>query len=96
MLEMWSYDKVKRIDKKGGRWHFVTRDLFVDGDEDQPREYYFRNDQKTEFGMLRFERVKDNPYRDYEMLINKIMNNMPFRKSLHSPETEAIWKKNWK
>lgn len=93
---MWSYDRVKRIDRNGGRWHFVTHYLFADVREDEPREIYFRNDQKTEFGMLRFERIKDNPYRDYSTIVNKIMNNAPFRRALLDNETATVWKKNWK
>ena len=96
MLDLWSYDKVKRIDRNGGHWHFVSHYFFAETDEDEPREIYLRNDQKTEFGMLRFERIKDNPYRDYVTIVNKIMNNAPFRKSLLNPETASLWKKNWK
>src|SRR5688572_26971136 len=77
MRESWSYDKEKHFDNKGNRWHFVRRDFFdstVDYGE-RPYELYFRDDEKTEFGLLRFEKSKDNPYRNYETLIKKIMNN---------------------
>ncbi len=98
MKEMWSYDKTKRFGKNGKRWHFV-RCNFYDADIDYdacPYELYFRDDEKTEFGLLRFESKKDNPYRDYDAVISKIMNNVPFRKTLLNPETESVWKKNWK
>jgi hypothetical protein len=52
MGEMWSYDKEKRFDNKGKRWHFVRRHFFdstVDYGE-RPYELYFRDDEKTEFG----------------------------------------------
>ena len=98
MKETWSYDKTKRFGKDGKRWHFVMcifNDTDIDYDE-RPYELYFRDDEKTEFGLLRFEHKKDNPYRDYNAVISKIMNNAPFRKTLLNPETANVWKKNWK
>lgn len=95
---MWSYDKVKRFDQKGDRWHFVRRD-FDELDlayEDRPVEIYFRNDDRSTFGVLRFERRKDNAFRNYETMINKIMNDVHFRESLLAPETKSIWNRNWK
>jgi hypothetical protein len=92
------YERKQRRDKKGTRWHFVSRsieDRAVAYDE-RPFELYFRNDDRTEFGLLRFERRKDNPYRDYEAMVTKIMNNTDFRRSLLDPETASIWRKNWK
>jgi hypothetical protein len=95
---MWTYEKQKRFDKKGRRWHFVYHDL--DGSnipyEEQPIEFYFRDDERMMFGVLRFERRKDNPYRDYEVMVNKIMNDADLRNSLIDPETESIWNRNWK
>ena len=95
---MWSYERQERHDKKGRRWHFVYHDL--DGSntpyEEQPFEIYFRDDDRTVFGVLRFERRKDNPYRDYGTMVNKIMNDADFRNSLTDPETESVWKRNWK
>ncbi len=98
MKEMWSYDKQKRFDANGRRWHFVRRDFFGDvGDyENQPFELYFRNEMRTEFGVLRFERRKDNPYRNYIVMIDRIMNKADFRRTLLDPDTESVWKRNWK
>jgi hypothetical protein len=93
---MWSYDKEKRFDNRGNRWHFVMNLFIKLNDEDSPYELYFRNDERTEFGLLRFERKKDNPYRDYMTVVTKIMNNVEFRKTLLNPETESVWNKNWK
>ena len=62
----------------------------------EPRELYFRNDDETEFGMVRFERIKDFPYRDWDFLMNKILNNIPFRTSHLDADTASVWKKNWK
>lgn len=98
MREYWSYDKVKRLDNKGNQWHFLNRGFLggIDEPENLPSELYFRNDERTEFGLLRFEKRKNNPYRNYEVMINKIMNKVEFRKSLLKPETEDVWNRNWK
>lgn len=98
MSESWYYDKEKRCDLKGRRWHFLFHHVFSNElkYEDCPYELYFRNDDRTEFGLLRFEKRKDNPYRDYNMVINKIMNNREFRKTLLNPDTAEVWNKNWK
>lgn len=95
---MWSYERQKRFDAKGRRWHFVHHDLDGSGlpYDEQPVEFYFRDDERTEFGVLRFERGKDNPYRNYEVMVNKIMNDANYRKSLLAPETEEVWNRNWK
>ncbi len=98
MKEMWTYDKKARFDKKGGRWYFVRRD-FYDADipyEDRPVELYFRDDEGNQFGLLRFERQKDIPFRNYLVMINKIMNDQNFRLELLAPETKRVWNKNWK
>jgi hypothetical protein len=96
--ETWNYERKLRRDQKGIRWHFVSR-FVVDPDvpfDDRPYELYFRNDDRTEFGLLRFEHRKDNPYRDYEAAVTKIMNNAAFRQKLRDPATASIWRKGWK
>src|ERR1043165_5667128 len=97
-MEWWDYDKKPRFDKEGNRWHFVHRRFYEPNipSKEQPDEYYFRDDARTMFGVLRFERWKDNPYRNYEVMISKIMNDEAFRKTLIEPETEKIWNRNWK
>ena len=94
----WSYDGVKRFDKQGNRWHFVRRNFEDETirEDERPYELYFRNDERSEFGLLRFEKVKDNSYRDYQSVVKKIMNNPPFRRSLLAPDTRDLWQKNWK
>ena len=60
--EIWSYERKERRDRKGTRWHFVDRSV-EDPEvpyEERPFELYFRDDDRTEFGLLRFERRKDN------------------------------------
>lgn len=64
--------------------------------QDEPREIYFRDDAQTEFGVLRFEKLQDNPYRDFAAITYKIMNNKPFRCSLLDSETASVWTKSWK
>lgn len=89
MKEMWSYDKTKRFDRRGKRWHFVRCSFFETETpyEDRPVELYFRDDERKVFGLLRFERQKDIPFRNYEVMINKVMNNRAFR-------TTLIWSRN--
>lgn len=97
MKEMWTYDRVKRTDKRGARWHFVTHEtLGAEDYREQPVECFFRDDARTFFGVLRFEHRKDNPYRDYETMVEKIMNKPDFRKTLEDPATEDVWNRNWK
>ena len=96
MVEDWTYHRAKKFDRNRVRWHFVTRYFHVDEGADEPRELYFRNDDSTEFGMLRFEKLQDNPYRDWDAIVTKILNNVPFRRSLLDEETASVWKKNWK
>jgi hypothetical protein len=64
--------------------------------EERPDEWYFRDDARTVFGALKFERRKDNPFRNYGVMIGKIMNDPEFRKTLIDPATESVWSKNWK
>ena len=98
MDEDWSYDDVKRISKNGIRWHFVRCHSLDESlqYEDRPFKLYFRNDQNTVFGLLKFPKIKDNPYRNYDVMINKIMNNELFRQTLICPEAEIKWLKNWR
>lgn len=95
-LDQWSYQRAKTYDKLGGRWHFVIRTFVVKPGEDEPQEIYFRNDDKTEYGMLRFDRPQDNTYRDLKAIVNKIMNNRPFRAALLDDDTAVEWSKAWK
>jgi hypothetical protein len=93
-MDIWSYDKEKRVDKKGNQWHFMSHHLDASEIpyEERPFELYFRDDARTVFGLLRFERRKENPYRDYNLMVRKIMNDAKFRGALLNPETEEVWK----
>lgn len=66
MGNLWTYHKEKSFDKNGNRWHFVSHSIFNDERkyEERPFELYFRNDERTIYGVLKFKRQKDNPYRD--------------------------------
>ncbi len=80
------------------RWHFVSRSV-IDPDvpyDERPFELYFRDDDRTQFGLLRFERRKDNPYRNYEVMVTKIMNDSDFRRALLAPRTKSVWRRTWK
>lgn len=94
MTELWSYEKKKRVDSRGTRWHFMHHDVVVAdlAYEERPYELYFRDDAGTTFGLLRFERRKDNPYRDYELIVRKIMEDSEFRKTLLDPSTKGFWR----
>jgi len=95
--ELWSYERKRRCDRTGVRWHFASRLLISDVPyEERPFELYFRNDDRSEFGLLRFEHRKDNPYRDYEVMVTKIMNDVEFRRTLLDPKTAGVWSKGWK
>ncbi len=95
---MFSYEKKKRLDDQGRRWHFVYHDL---GDEsvpydERPYELLFRDDERKVFGRIRFERRKDSPYRGYEALVQKIIRDPEFRLSLSDPATKKLWRRSWK
>ncbi len=97
MSELWSYEKVKRLDRKGRRWHFVTHDRDSTLPyEERPWELYFHDEERKEFGCIRFERRKENPCRNYDILFSKIMDNPGFRKTLLDPSTKGAWRKRWK
>ena len=98
MKKLCTYDKKKRLSKNNVRYHFVSCTYFDDTIpyEDTPYELYFRNDERTEYGVLRFAKRKENPYRNYEMIVQKIINHDGFRRSLLDLETASIWLKSWK
>lgn len=98
MRDHWSYERQKRFDHKGRRWHFVRRYFGEEAGpyEERPYELYFRDDARTQFGVLRFDSLKDNPYRNHAAIVNKIMNNDEFRRSLLDPETAEVWLDSWK
>ena len=94
-MDMWSYQDRKVFDKKGNRWHFMFHHV-LDSEkkyDENPYELYFRDDDRRIFGVLRFERLKDNPYRNFQTIANKIMNNEEFRKSLIDLSTRKLWRK---
>jgi hypothetical protein len=92
----WTYHRTKLYDKQRMRWHFVTRYFHVEDGEIEPRELYFRNDDETVFGMIRFENIKTFPYRDWNFLKNKLLTNSAFRQPLIDDETRSVWKYKWR
>ena len=92
-MEILSYDSKKHHDPDGRRWHFMRDRVFDDRDPgDRPFVLYFRDDERTQFGALRFQRAKDNPYRDYALIIQKIMRDAEFRASLLDDGTRSVWR----
>jgi hypothetical protein len=98
MKELWTYDKEKRFSSNCERWHFVHMDCFDDNVpyEETPTAWYFRNDKNTIYGILKYDKRKENPHRDYMTMINRIMNKSEFRETLLDESTKDIWNKNWK
>ncbi len=95
VTEDWSYQDRKYFDKEGKRWHFMFHHVWDSEKkyEGMPYELYFRDDERTLFGVLRFEKLKDNPYRDFKAVVSKILNNEAFRNSLLDPSTRTVWKR---
>ena len=92
-METLSYDPKKRHDKAGRRWHFMRHRVFDDREPDEhPFVLCFRDDERTTFGALRFDRAKDNPYRSYAVMIRKIMSDAEFRTSLLDESPESVWR----
>jgi hypothetical protein len=94
-MEMWSYQNKRFYDRKGRRWHFMFHHVWLRGTavQDQPYALYFRNDERTAFGVLRFEHVKDCPYRNFDTVIRKIMDNDEFRATLLDEESKSVWRR---
>jgi len=59
---------------------------------EQPYALYFRDDERTVFGVLRFERSKDNPYSSFATVTRKIMDDAEFRESLIDEGSKKVWK----
>ena len=95
-LDIWNYDKQKRVDKEGVRWHFAVHQSWLSGTMmDGPYEILFRDQDWKEVGIVQFERLKDNPYK-YDKLFEKLMSDPSFRSEHLAPETRKLWNKNWK
>ncbi len=60
--------------------------------DEQPYALYFRNDERTVFGVLRFERSKDNPYSSFATVTRKIIEDAEFRVSLMDEGSKKVWK----
>jgi len=93
-VEIWSYQPKKFHDKKGGRWHFMFHHRWFDdrAPGEQPYALYFRDDERTIFGVLRYERAKDNPYRSLATVTRKIMDDSKFRATLLDEASKKVWR----
>lgn len=93
-METWSLQTKKFHDKKGGRWYFMFhhRYLLDRAPDEQPYALHFRNDERTVFGVLRFDRSKDNPYSSLATVARKIMDDAEFQASLIDKASKKVWK----
>jgi len=53
---------------------------------------HFRNDERTVFGVLRFEHSKDNPYVSLASVARKIMDDAKFQATLIDEGSKKVWK----
>ncbi|HEY4415878.1 MAG TPA: hypothetical protein VGO57_09315 [Verrucomicrobiae bacterium] len=60
--------------------------------DEQPYALYFRNEEHSVFGVLRFEQSKDNPYGSFATVTRKIMEDNEFRTSLLDEGSKKVWK----
>ena len=103
MPDGWDYDRKKRLDKKGNRWHFAehwtwkgdAKFWYLDRTGDRSYDLYFRDDARTIFGVIKFARTRDMSY-GFDKLKEKIMNDPKFRQPLIAPGTKRVWLKSWK
>ena len=93
-METWSPHVKKCHDRHGDGWHFLFqhRILADRAPDEQPYALFFRNEEATVFGVLRFERADDNPYGDFAAITRKIMDDDGFRESLLDSGSQKVWK----
>jgi hypothetical protein len=93
-MENWSPHIKKFHDQAGGRWHFMFQHRYLEerAPDEQPYALHFRNDERTIFGVLRFERSKDNPHGSFADVAHKIMDDAEFRASLVDAGSQKVWK----
>ena len=88
-MDLWTYHRKKFIDKKGCRWHFMHHNRIL-GAKEHAVELYFRNDERTVFGVLRFDRGRSYPGLD--TTARKIMYDAEFRATLLDDESRKVWR----
>ena len=93
-MDTWSLQTKKFHDKKDGRWYFMFHHRYLDdrAPDDQPFALYFRDDERTVFGVLRYEHSKDSPYRSLDTVARKIMDDAEFRSTLLDECSKKVWK----
>jgi len=93
-MDTWSPHTKKFHDSAGGRWYFMFHHRYLDdrAPDEQPYALHFRNDDRTVFGVLRFERACDNPYGDFAAVTRKILDDPNFRASLIDAASHKAWK----
>ncbi|MDR3457074.1 MAG: hypothetical protein P4N60_06480 [Verrucomicrobiae bacterium] len=93
-METWSPHTKKFHDLEGGRWYFMFHHRYLDAraPDEQPYALHFRNDDRTIFGVLRFERANENPHGDFTAVTRKILDDPEFRASLIDEASRKVWK----
>lgn len=95
MRDHWAYEKKRRTDRDGTRWHFVSHYIFEGSDTAATYELYFRRDDHEEYGVARFAE-DEHPGRRHDDLAHRIMNDDEYRRPLLDPKTKCVWLKSWK
>ena len=93
-METWSLQTKKFHDRQGGRWYFMFhhRYLLDRAPDEQPYALHFRNDERTVFGVLRFDRSEANPHGSFATVARKIMDDTEFQLSLIDEGSQKVWK----
>jgi len=92
-METWSPHTKKLYDREGGRWYFIFQHRYLEerAPDEQPYALHFRNEERTVFGVLRFERASDNPHGSFAEVARKIMDDDAFRASLLDAGSQKVW-----
>ena len=87
-MHIWHYYKKKYYDKRGRRWHFMTHNVMLESD--QQFDLYFRDDDRTVFGVVRYG-PKD-AFAGLETVTRKLMHDTAYRARFLDDESKAVWK----
>ena len=92
-MEAWSPHVKKLHDPAGNRWYFLFHHQFLAdrAPDEQPYALHFRNDDRTVFGVLRFERANENPHGEFTAVTRKILDDPAFRASLIDSTSHKVW-----
>jgi len=79
------------------QWHFVSKHSDDESIPYRERPYalYFRDDERSFFGVVRIEHWKDIPM-NVDRLIQKILNSSDYREKHFEAKAKHVWLRNWK